>query len=177
MANKKSKSTDAFDVPVRLRATKGTGKDIEKVLSFLEERALSDGVAFDFKAELERYLVNRYLVLALSAEGADEATLNPYAHRAIGVFQGYIRAIQDAAGMDSVGPGISAASLLGAMAPATAGVEGGSDGTQGDDVQSEQEERGSDKATEGGDRFCLWELGRVDSRILLRFQRETLHQN
>jgi hypothetical protein len=105
MANKKSKNTDAFDVPVRLRATKGTGKDIEKVLSFLEERALSDGVAFDFKAELERYLVNRYLVLALSAEGADEATLNPYAHRAIGVFQGYIRAIQDAAGWIRSGRG------------------------------------------------------------------------
>jgi hypothetical protein len=139
MANKKSKNTDAFDVPVRLRATKGTGKDIEKVLSFLEARALSDGVAFDFKAELERYLVNRYLVVALSAEGADEATLNPYAHKAIGVFQGYIRAIQDAAGMDSVGPGISAASLLGAVAPAASGAEGGSDGAQGDDVQSEQE--------------------------------------
>jgi hypothetical protein len=141
MANKKSNSTDAFDVQVRLRATKGTGKDIEKVLTFLEERALSDGVAFDFKAELERYLVDRYLVLALSAEGADEATLNPYAHRAIGVFQGYVRAIQDAAGMDPVGPGISASSLIGAVAPALAGVEGGSDGAQIDDVQREQEER------------------------------------
>ena len=140
MANKKSKSTDGFDVPVRFRATKGTGKDIEKVLTFLEERALSDGVAFDFKAELERYLVDRYLVIALSAEGADEATLNPYAHRAIGVFQGYIRAIQDAAGMDSVGAGVAGSSQLGALAPATSEAEGSGDEAQADDIQSEQEE-------------------------------------
>lgn len=99
MVNKKSGDADEFDIKIRLRAKKGTDKELSKVLTFLEERTLRHGVEFDFKAELERFLVDRYLVLALNADGADEATLNPYGHRAIGSFQGYIRAIEDAAGI------------------------------------------------------------------------------
>lgn len=101
MLEDNSKLAAEFDIKIRIRAKRGTGKDLAEVLAFLEARALSDGVKFNYKAELQDYLVNRYLVLALKAKGADKETLMPYAHQATAVFQGYIRAIEDAAGIQA----------------------------------------------------------------------------